>query len=164
MNLIIATSENYAIGFQNKMLWHLRDELINFRKKTINKVLIMGRNTYESLPEDFFLSGNRKIIVASKKQPNSIVSRNLIFTQNPLEFVSNYDKKEDICIVGGSLIYALFEPYVNKVFWTKVRTHIQTADTYYKPDISKFELVSAIHFEKDVSNNHSFDMETWVRK
>ena len=50
MNLIVAVTNNYAIGKNNSLLFHLPTDLKFFKEKTLNKVVVMGRKTYESLP------------------------------------------------------------------------------------------------------------------
>ena len=60
ISMIFAVGENYELGYNNKLLWHLKNDLINFKKLTLNKTIIMGRKTFESLGR---LLPNRKHIV-----------------------------------------------------------------------------------------------------
>ena len=73
ISMIFAVGENYELGYNNKLLWHLKNDLINFKKLTLNKTIIMGRKTFESLGR---LLPNRKHIVISNNYKTDIKDNN----------------------------------------------------------------------------------------
>lgn len=80
--IIAVDSENYGIGYQGKMSWHVPSDLAFFKEKTLNKTLVMGRKTVEKLPH----LPNRNILVFTKenKSFNDINEQKLIDSQYPL--------------------------------------------------------------------------------
>ena len=68
INIIVAYSKNYAIGKENKLLWHLADDMAFFKQQTSGKTVVMGKNTFLSLPRKFRPLPNRKNIVISRQE------------------------------------------------------------------------------------------------
>ena len=109
LSMIVAMSANNVIGVANQLPWHLPEDLKHFKKHTINKPIIMGRNTFDSigraLPE-------RDNIVLSRTQQ---LSHDQIFLANnksdALRMAEDFAKSrgsEEIMIVGGEQIYRMF--------------------------------------------------------
>ena len=65
LGLIVAIGKNREIGYQNKLIWRIKEDLDFFKNITMNSYIIMGRTTYESLPKN--LSGRKYIILSSNK-------------------------------------------------------------------------------------------------
>ena len=119
--MIVAMSANNVIGVANQLPWHLPEDLKHFKKHTINKPIIMGRNTFDSigraLPE-------RDNIVLSRTQQ---LSHDQIFLANnksdALRMAEDFAKSrgsEEIMIVGGEQIYRMFFDDVSRIYVTLV--------------------------------------------
>ena len=119
--MIVAMSANNVIGVANQLPWHLPEDLKHFKKHTINKPIIMGRNTFDSigraLPE-------RDNIVLSRTQQ---LSHDLFFLANnksdALRMAEDFAKSrgsEEIMIVGGEQIYRMFFDDVSRIYVTLV--------------------------------------------
>jgi dihydrofolate reductase len=110
--LLVAMSENGVIGDKNKIPWHISEDLIRFKNMTNNSIVIMGRKTFESLPNGPLQ--NRLNIVLSRNQydyESNKHNNELIFVtmDNIFDVLENYKKEyEKIFIIGGSNIYKLF--------------------------------------------------------
>lgn len=127
MNFIVAVTEDYAIGKDNDLLFHLPTDLAYFKEKTLGKVVIMGERTYHSLPRkplpkrtNVVLSDNPNFI-----EEGIIIVRNI---QELFEIVKKYNK-EDVFVCGGASVYNLLMDYCEKAYITKVQI-VVPADTY----------------------------------
>ena len=124
ISIIAAVGKNNALGRGNDLIWHIKEDLKNFKDLTMGKYIVMGKNTYKSLPRH--LEG-RKYIVLSSSLDN--IDDGMLFKDfnKLLEFVKNLD--EEIMIIGGASIYKLFLPYANKLYLTEIDSEEQ-ADVY----------------------------------
>ena len=127
MNLIVAVSENYGIGKDNKLLFNLPMDLKYFKEKTQNKVVVMGRKTFESLP--FKPLKNRvNIVITTDKEFHyeGIVVVNSF--EELFEKLKNYND-EDVFLIGGSSIYNKLMERCRLAYITKVHKKVD-ADTF----------------------------------
>lgn len=128
MNIIIiaAIGKNNELGKDNELLWHLKGDMKFFKEKTTGKTIVMGRNTFESLPK---LLPNRKHIVITHKNL-SVPDEVTVF--NSLDETLNYIKSinEDVYIIGGGQIYKEFLEYANIMYLTEINKSFN-ADTYF---------------------------------
>lgn len=170
-SMIFSTSVNGMIGKNNKLLWHLPNDLKRFKNLTDNKIVIMGRKTYESLPNGP-LPNRLNIIMYNdenflKKQilidkPNTVVVK-LKSLQEVLTFIKNYKgnyNTDEIMVIGGKTIYNLFLPFINKLYLTSVDVEID-GDTKI-PDIHKYhwEYLEKIENKKDNKHKHDYTFYT----
>lgn len=126
MNLISCVKrEDWGIGKNGELLFHIPEDLKIFKQKTINNTVIMGRKTFESLPgntlEDKLLKDRRNIIITKDKNFNvdgAIICNNINNIFRLMKFkIIDYDKT---WIIGGESIYKLFLPYCKFAEITKV--------------------------------------------
>ncbi len=136
MNLIVAVDNNWAIGYQNKLLVSIPADMRFFRDETMGKVVIMGKNTLESFPSGQPLKNRTNIVIALEKDykvKDAIVVNSI---EEALELTKNY-KSEDIYIIGGASIYRQMLPYCDVAHITKIDFAYQ-ADTYF-PNLDQME-------------------------
>lgn len=134
ISLIAAVGKNNELGKDNDLLWHIKDDLENFKNLTMGKYIVMGANTYYSLPKK--LKG-RKYIVLSKKI--KVIEQGMVFSS--FEDLLNFIKlqKEEVMIIGGASIYSLFMPFCDKMYLTEIEDS-KEADVYFpKFDKRKFQ-------------------------
>lgn len=119
MNLIIAVDAEWGIGLEDNLLYKIPEDLKNFKEKTEEKIVIMGRKTYESLPDKKPLSNRLNIVMSSKKiekQKNVISFNNF---DELFEYLKNF-RTDDIYVIGGSKIYVKMLKYCKKAYVTKL--------------------------------------------
>lgn len=136
MNCIVAVDKNWAIGYQNKLLVSIPEDMRFFRDKTTGKVVIMGKKTLESFPGGRPLQNRVNIVVTSKKDyklPDALVVNNI---QEALEIAGKY-KSEDVFVIGGASIYEQMLPYCDVAYVTKIDYEYH-ADTYF-PNLDKMD-------------------------
>ena len=126
-NIIVAICENNGIGYNNSLPWNIKEDLKIFSKLTKgnnNNAIIMGRNTFESLPNNFLPKRDNLIlsssIIIDEKRENNII-KTFDNIDSIIEFC-NTKNYQEVWIIGGQLIYESFlrKNIVNKLFITKI--------------------------------------------
>jgi len=135
ISIIVAIAENRAIGKDNKLLWHISEDLKRFKKLTTGHTLIMGRNTFLSLPNGVL--PNRRHIVISDKADETFDGCEMAGSIE--EAISLAGSTEECFVIGGGLVYAQFLPLAGKLYLTRVH-HSFDADTFF-PEIDWSEWV-----------------------
>ena len=129
MNCIVAVDNNWAIGYKNNLLVSIPADMRFFRDTTIDKVVVMGKNTLESFPGGKPLAKRTNIVVALEKDykvPGATVVNSI---EEAIEAVKDYDTN-DVYIIGGGSIYRQFLPYCDVAYVTKIDYEYE-ADTYF---------------------------------
>lgn len=136
VSIIAAIAENRAIGKDNKLLWHIPEDLARFKKITFNHPVIMGRTTFKSLGKP--LPYRINIVVTRNK--NYQVEGCLIVNslEEAIRQACENDEKE-IFIIGGGQIYEQAIKFADKLYLTVVKGNFE-ADTFF-PDYSRFTKV-----------------------
>ena len=118
MNFIVAVTNDYAIGKNNDLLFHLPTDLKYFKEKTLNKIVIMGEKTYHSLPKRP-LPNRINIVLSDNPQFND---SNIIIVRNLSDLFAELKKfnSDDIFVCGGASIYNLLMDYCDFAYVTKI--------------------------------------------
>lgn len=136
MNLIVSVDKNWAIGYQNKLLVRIPNDMKNFRHLTTDNVIVMGRKTLESFPQGQPLA-NRTNIVLTKNRDYQVKGAVVVHSLEELtEELKQYEDKE-VYVVGGESVYRQLLPYCSKAVITKIDETYE-ADTYF-PNLDKEE-------------------------
>lgn len=136
MNLIAAVDKNWAIGYQNKLLTSIPEDMKFFRQTTTGKVVVMGRKTLESFPGKNPLK-NRTNIVLTKNPSYQAEGAIVVHSEDELrEELKKYDS-EDIFVIGGESIYRQLLDECDKAYITKIE-YAYTADAYF-PNLDEKE-------------------------
>lgn len=157
MNLaiIVAISENNIIGIKNKIPWRIKEDMLRFKRLTINHPVIMGRKTWDSIPEKFRPLPERKNIVLSKSQINE-----KIYIARNIEEALELTESKDSYIIGGEKIYELFLPLANKIELTRVHNSYEGDAFFPKINWNEWDLINE---EKNV-NEIPYSFMTYIRK
>lgn len=164
LSAIVAVSKNKAIGRDGKLPWRLRDDLKNFKKLTMNKPMIMGRSTFESLGSP--LPGRQHLVLsrgASDKQEHPQVKW---FDSIDKLFAHTSQLPDlEIMIIGGEQIYRLFLPAIQRIYYTEVDCLVDGADAFF-PTLSLSDWSKEDQFTqaKDNFNEHSWTFSILNRK
>ena len=130
--IIAALSENRAIGKDNKLLWHIPEDLQNFKKLTAGSTVLMGRKTFESLKRPL---PNRNNIVISSSMPQTEGVEVCKTLEEGIEAARKHNK--DIFIIGGANIYGQTLGIADKMFLSYVKGDYE-ADAFF-PEFSMDE-------------------------
>ncbi len=160
ISLVVAASENNAIGKDNQLLWHLPNDLKFFKNTTWGMPVIMGRKTFESVSK--VLPGRFNVVITTQTDWNFegvIVASSL---QDALDKAASTNCKEAF-IIGGGEIYKQSMEMANTIFLTRVHTTID-GDTFFPEiDETKWELVSNEDFEMDEKHAFNYSFQKWVK-
>ena len=147
INIISGMTKNHVIGKENKLPWHIPEDLQNFKKITAGNVIVMGRKTYESIGKPL---PNRVNIVISRDMPPT---QGLVICRNVPEAVEEAKKyNKEVFIVGGATIYEQALPFTDKMYLSHIKKEYD-GDAYFpefneadwniikREDHAEFELV-----------------------
>jgi len=134
MIAIAAVDNNWAIGLKDQLLVKIPSDMKNFRKHTLNHVVVLGRKTLAGFPNGMPLA-QRTNIILSRKQDLEIRGGIVVHNEEELfRELSKYDSDE-IYVIGGGSVYEMLVPYCDKAIITKIDYSYQ-ADTYF-PNLEK---------------------------
>lgn len=162
ISLILAMDNNRAIGCNNQLLWHLPNDLKNFKKITMGKPVVMGRKTFESIGRP--LPGRDNIILTRNKNTLSNSCGNSIKIYNNIDdILLDYNNIPEIMIIGGGEIYNLFLDRANKIYLTLVDTKL-LADTFFPELDSSWQEQSNVSYESDEKHQYSYSFIELLKK
>lgn len=134
LSLIVATAQNNVIGGDNKLLWHIPEDLKRFKSITSGNVIIMGRKTFESLPG---VLPNRKHIVITRDKNYTVDNPNVEVIHNFEQVINIFKNSPDEAfIIGGGQIYNEVIHTVDKIYLTKVLKNFQGDTVFPQIDYS----------------------------
>lgn len=135
ISIIVAIAQNFAIGKNNDLLFHLPNDLKRFKEITIGHPVIMGRNTFLSLPKGAL--PNRRNIVITDNKEEKFDRCEMVFSIE--EAVKSVENEPEAFIIGGGMIYRAFFPVAGKLYLTVVHQDFD-ADIYFPEiDYSQWE-------------------------
>jgi dihydrofolate reductase len=133
LSMIAALSRNFAIGLDNRLLWHISEDLVNFKALTIGKPIIMGRKTFDSLGRP--LPGRANIVVSRDTQWQAEgvqAARSVDSAINAAHRACEDSGQDEIMVIGGEQIYRQALPSATRLYLTEVDVEM-AADTFF-PD------------------------------
>ncbi|WP_353183828.1 dihydrofolate reductase [Parapedobacter lycopersici] len=149
ISIIVAAAENNAIGKGNQLLWHLPNDFKFFKQKTLEKSLIMGRKTFESL--NGALPRRRNIVITRQRDYHPADAE---VVHSLADALARCKSDAEVFIGGGAEIYRQALPVVNRIYLTRVHTHVDGDSYFVDINPAEWELVSAIHHDAD--DRHAF--------
>ena len=159
LNIIVCMAKNRAIGRNNQLLYHLRNDLKRFKALTTGHTVIMGRRTFESLPKGA-LPNRRNIVLTrgSQQWPNTEVYTSL---DDALKHCSD---NEEVFIIGGSTVYHEALPLANKLFLTLVDHSPNDADTFFPVIGNEWVETERESHPSDEQNEQPYSFITMVKQ
>ncbi len=162
MNIIVAVDKNWAIGFENKLLNSIPEDMKFFRETTTGKVVVMGRKTLESFPNKRPLKNRTNIVITRQKNYQVDGAVVLHSVEEALDYLKQF-KSEDIYVIGGASIYEQMLPYCDVAHVT-VMDYAYQADTWF-PNLDKMEeFVVAADSEEKTYFDLEYCFKMYVRK
>jgi dihydrofolate reductase len=159
ISIIVAIAENRAIGKDNRLLWHVSEDLKRFKKLTTGHTLIMGRNTFLSLPKGAL--PNRRHVVISDQEGESFEGCEMAGSmEEALRLAGDTD---ECFVIGGGMVYAQFLPVAGKLYLTRVHASFE-ADTFFPEiDFSQWRAVSSEQVAAGEKNQFAHTYTEFVR-
>ena len=158
ISLIAALAADRVIGMENAMPWHLPADLAWFKRNTLNKPVIMGRKTFESIGRP--LPGRLNIIISSQPGNDDRVTW-ATSIDNALALAGDV---EEVMVMGGGRVYQQFLDRANRMYLTHIDAEVG-GDTHfpdYEPD--EWESTFSEFNDADEANSHSYCFEILERR
>ncbi|MBW9144774.1 dihydrofolate reductase [Clostridium sp. CM027] len=134
LTCIVAIGENFAIGKNNKLLWHFSKDLKRFKQITSGNTIIMGRKTFESLPG---ILPQRHHIVITQNKDFVVNDERVTVLNSKEELLETLEDSKEYFVIGGGEIYKLLLPHCNKIHLTKVHKEYD-AEVFF-PELNYLE-------------------------
>lgn len=150
LKIVVAIGKNREIGKDNKLLWHIPEDLLHFKNLTKNSKIIMGLNTYKSIGKA--LPNRINIVISNEK----IEDENIIVYDNLGKCLK---ENCDAYIIGGQSIYNQTIDYVDELHISYIDKSFRDADTFFPEFENKFLLVNVIQkkgFEYRIYKKNKF--------
>ena len=157
ITIIAAVARNRAIGFENKLLYWLPNDLKRFKALTTGHTIIMGRNTFESLPKGA-LPNRRNVVLSrtTKELPGCEVFPTLE------EALQSCRSDEDIYIIGGARVYEQAIKFADRLCLTEIDDTPKDADAFF-PDYSDWKVETKETHPKDEKHAFEYAFVDYVR-
>lgn len=137
ISIIAAVSDDWGIGKDNELLWHIPEDLRRFKNLTMGKCIIMGKKTWQSLPKKP-LRGRKNIVLTDI--PDECIDCSI--TAYSLEdALSKCDKDEDVFVIGGGSVYQQFMPIADRLYITHVHKKAPADIWFPEIDMRKWEVI-----------------------
>ncbi|HNT92823.1 MAG: dihydrofolate reductase [Bacteroidales bacterium] len=159
ITIIVATDRNNGIGYNNGLLAHIPGDLRRFREITMGHSLIMGKKTWESLPNKP-LAGRRNIVLTD----NELDCFDCAETARTIEeALALCEPGKEIFIIGGGSVYRQFMPLADRLLVTHIHAEFE-ADTYF-PEIDSDEwyIAEQEDYLTEEPDQLSFSYTTYLR-
>lgn len=152
LSIIVAVAENNAIGKDNKLLWHISDDLKRFKQLTTGNTVVMGKNTFYSLPAKPLPKRTNIVItdIYGEKIDGCVMAYSID------DAIKKCDDSKENFIIGGGSIYRQFLPLSDKLYLTKVHK-IFDADCFFPEiNLNEWKLISREECSADEKNDFSY--------
>lgn len=155
ITIIAALTKERVIGKDNQLLWHLPEDLQNFKELTLGQIVIMGRKTYLSLPEKYRPLPHRHNIVISRNMPAEKGVDICLSIADALQKAYSYGK--EIFVIGGATIYEQMLPYAQRMVLSYVKQDYN-GDAYFP----EFNLADWTEIQK--KDYEQFEVKVYEKK
>ena len=161
ISIIAAVDRQLAIGFQNKLLFWLPNDLKRFKALTTGHTIVMGRKTFESLPNGAL--PNRKNLVLTSI-PESFYDN--AFACSSIEDALNLcESQDEVFVIGGAMIYKQTIDIADKLYITEIHHKFENADTFFPGiDLNKWKEVFREDHEADKKHTYPYSFVIYEKK
>lgn len=153
LSIIVAKAKNNVIGKENKLLWHLPEDLKKFKELTSGHVIIMGRKTFESLGK---VLPDRKHVIFTNNPDFKVNDENVEVVHSMLQIQEYIENEEENFVIGGAMIYNLLMPYVKKMYVTEIDKEFEGDAFFPKINLDVWKEVSREKGTEDDEMKYDF--------
>lgn len=137
VKFIYATNPVGVFGNKNKLPWNLREDLLQFKEKTLFQTVMMGSKTYDSLPESIKPLPNRKSIIVTSQHDKYKHCGDVI--SDPIKYISKL--KHPIWVIGGASLLTQLKDFCIEVHHTEVYLDVE-GDAHFSMDLTGWDVIS----------------------
>jgi dihydrofolate reductase len=159
VSIIAAVAQNGMIGGDNRLIWHISEDLKRFKAITSGHPVVMGRRTFESLGRP--LPGRTNVVVSRNPHYRA---EGVLLADSPGEAVGMFPADEEVFIIGGAELYRQTLPFADRLYLTEV-CHDYKGDTSFPAwDPREWESVFEVCYERGVDFPYPFVFRDYVRR
>jgi dihydrofolate reductase len=160
ISIIVAVSDDWGIGKDNKLLWHIPEDMKRFKRLTSGNTVIMGKKTWESLPKRP-LPGRKNIVLTD--DPNECIECS-ITAYSFEDALNKCEKGDEIFVIGGGSVYRQFMPVADRLLITHV--HRKTPADVFFPEIdpNTWKVVDKEEFKASENNSIPYTYIIYERR
>jgi dihydrofolate reductase len=158
ISLIAAMAADRVIGMDNAMPWHLPADLAWFKRQTLDKPVIMGRRTWESIGRP--LPGRLNIVISS--QPGDAEGVNWVTSID--EALQAAGEVDEVMVIGGGRIYEQLLPRADRLYLTHIDAEVVGDTTFPDFEPEEWQSTFSEFHDADEKNSHSFCFEILQRR
>lgn len=162
LSMILAVSDDYGIGKDNKLPWDCKSDMKWFVEKTKNAIVVMGSNTWDSLPTKPLK--NRTNIVLSKRYgiqgADSVIDLPPVELNSLFKLISKIAPEKEIILIGGANVYTTMFPFVDRVYLSRIHVSVE-CDAFLRIDDM---MGDSFELEFSDSSDSTVTFEIWKRK
>ena len=161
---LVAMAKNRVIGVNNNLPWNLPDDLNHFKQYTLNKPIVMGRKTFESIGKPL----PRRINIVISRSLSEIDGVNVFSElEDGIAFANQYNEKhqleDEVIIIGGAQIFNETLPIMNRLVLTQVDCEIDGDVFYPEIDMHNFSRKNVSRHLKDEKNQFNFSIDLYEK-
>lgn len=161
ISFIVAKAENNVIGKNNGLPWHLKDDLLSFKKITMGHHILMGRKTFESIGKA--LPGRMSLVVSNEPRANS---ESVLWFNSIFRAIKQAERsgETELFIIGGEKIFKAALSLADRIYLTEIKKNVE-GDVYF-PQLSlkNWKKISEQYFEKNAGNDFDFSIQILDRR
>tara|TARA_B100000965_G_C19450872_1_gene695188 strand:+ start:190 stop:696 length:507 start_codon:yes stop_codon:yes gene_type:complete len=160
---VVALSNNNVIGVDNDLPWNLKADLSHFKEYTTNKIIVMGRKTYQSIGRP--LPNRINIVVSNTVNAieGAIVSNSIDNAIESAKELCLEKSLDEIVIIGGGYLFRDTLPITNKLIITRVDCDIDGDVFYPEVDLQGWKKLETVEHLKNLDNDYDFEVSTYER-
>ena len=162
ISLVVAASRNGVIGKDGGLPWHISSDLKLFKQITLGKPVIMGRKTWDSLPQKP-LPGRLNIVI-SRKADQSVQGAEMVHSVDDALAAAKVDQPSEIAVIGGGEIYRLFWPLADQIYLTEVDLEVEGDTVFPKINLEEWNLLEADPHERGPNDSAGFVLKRFRRR
>lgn len=162
VSIIAAVADNYAIGKDNQLLWHLPRDMKHFKEMTTGHAVVMGKRTFESLPNGP-LPDRKNIVLTSIPEGNFDKYYEATSIKDALDLCEHLDQ---VFIIGGSSVFAqaVEQKEIKTMYITWVHEKFEADSFFPEFDKTEWEEVSRTDYQADAKNPYDLSICEYKRK
>lgn len=153
LSIIVATSKNNIIGKNNKLIWHIPEDLKNFKNITSGHNIIMGRKTFESLGR---VLPNRHHVVLTHDETYKVDDENVEIIHEISDLEKYINSEEENFVIGGAMIYNLLINKCNKLYVTYIDKEFNGDAVFPKINDEKWKVTKKVKGLKNEDNPYDY--------
>ncbi len=159
LSLLVAADEENVIGKDNKLPWHLPNDLKYFKNQTWGLPILMGRKTFESIGKP--LPGRKSIVLTRSDWTHEGVA--VVHSLEEAIEKAAALAVEEVFVIGGAELFRTALPVAGRVYLTRIHHRFEGDARFPKLDAGKWSLTSSRHCEADEKNLWAHSFEVWRR-